>query len=60
MTAASASVVAVLATQSSVFTGAQTVVALPPSALDPDANTIRLVVNGTAITRQYDSTLVQP
>ncbi len=54
-----AEVVATLGTQQSTYTGAQTVVAIPPSTLDA-AGLIRVDVAGTIITRAYDPTMPQP
>jgi hypothetical protein len=38
----------------------QTVVALPPSDLDPAADEMRLRINGVEYTRQYDAVMEQP
>jgi hypothetical protein len=38
----------------------QTVVALPPSSLDPTPGKIRVVISGTVVERPYDTTMEQP
>lgn len=58
---ASSKLEATLATAPNVYSiAAQTVVALPPSTLDPAANLMRVVINGVVLTRPYDPTMEQP
>lgn len=52
--------VADTAVASSAYVSGMTVVALPPSDLDPDPNEMRVYVAGALIYRQFDPVIEQP
>jgi len=49
-----------LATTANPYVTPQTVVALPPSSLDPSTTQMRLYVNGALVLRDYDPAMEQP